>query len=91
VKCYILTIKTDFRIYRNPLSQIYVSSDDNNSKRNNISYPYFFLRKIGLNNKDNNNNKKGDNIDLYPKSFCLVATIDFFKARNPLFIAFDKK
>jgi hypothetical protein len=52
----------------------------------------FLLRKIGPNNKDNNSNKKeGDNIDLCPESSCLVATIDSFKARNPLFIAFDKE
>jgi hypothetical protein len=52
----------------------------------------FLLGKIGLNNKDNNNNKeKGDNIDLCPESSRSVTTIDSFEARNPLFITFDKK
>jgi hypothetical protein len=52
----------------------------------------FPLGKIGLNNRDNNNNKeKGDNIDLCPESSRLVATIDSFEARNPLFIAFDEE
>jgi hypothetical protein len=52
----------------------------------------FPLGKIGLNNRDNNNNKeKGNDIDLYPESPCLVAIIDSFEARNPLFIAFDEK
>jgi hypothetical protein len=46
---------------------------------------------MGLNDKDNNSNKKGDDIDLYLESPCLVATIDSFEARNPLFIAFDEE
>jgi hypothetical protein len=52
----ILTIKNDFRIYWNPLSQVYISSDDSSNKGDNI--PSFPLGKIGLNNRDNNNNKK---------------------------------
>jgi hypothetical protein len=52
----------------------------------------FLLGKIGLNNKDSDNNKeKGDDMNLYPESHCLVAIIDSFEARNPLFIAFDEK
>jgi hypothetical protein len=47
---------------------------------------------MGLNNRDSNSDKKkGDNIDLCPKSSRSIATIDSFEARNPLFIAFDKK
>jgi hypothetical protein len=30
-------------------------------------------------------------MDLYLELFCLVATIDFFETRNPLFIAFDEE
>jgi hypothetical protein len=85
----ILIIKNNFRIRWNLLNQIYISSNNNNNKRDNI--PLFLLGKIGLNNRDNNNNKKGDNIDLYPESPRLVAIIDSFEARNPLFIAFDKE
>jgi hypothetical protein len=50
------------------------------------------LGKIGLNDKDSNSNKKeGDNIDLCLESSRSVAIIDYFKARNPLFIAFDEE
>jgi hypothetical protein len=50
------------------------------------------LGKIGLNNRDNNNNKeKGNNIDLCLELSRLVIIIDSFEARNPLFIAFDEK
>jgi hypothetical protein len=52
----ILIIENNFRTYWNPLSQVHVGSDNNNSKRNNI--PSSLLGKIGLNNKDSNNNKK---------------------------------
>jgi hypothetical protein len=85
----ILTIENNFRICWNPLSQVRISSNDNSSKGDNI--PLFLLGKIGLNNKNNNNNKKGNNIDLCPESFRLIITIDFFEARNPLFIAFDEE
>jgi hypothetical protein len=86
----ILIIKNNFRIYRNPLSQVHVGSDDNSNKRDDISL--FLLGKIGLNNRDSNSNKEeGDNIDLCLESPRLIAIIDSFKARNPLFIAFDKE
>jgi hypothetical protein len=87
----ILIIKNDFRIRRNPLSQVYVSSDNDSSKRNNI--PLSLLGKIGLNNRDKNKNKnkKGDNIYLCPKSSRSVITIDSFEARNSLFIVFDEE
>jgi hypothetical protein len=73
----ILIIKNDFRIYRNPLSQVYISSNNNNSKGDNI--PLFLLGKISLNNKNNKNNKNRDNIDLCPESLRLVITIDFLR------------
>jgi hypothetical protein len=63
----ILTIENNFRICRNLLSQVYVSSDNNNSKGDNI--PLSPLGKIGLNNRDNNNNNKGNNMDLCPEHF----------------------
>jgi hypothetical protein len=86
----ILIIKNDFRIHRNLLSQIRVGSNDNSSKRNDILL--FPLGKIGLNNRDSNNNKKErNNIDLCLELFRLVAIIDSFEARNPLFIAFDEE
>jgi hypothetical protein len=46
---------------------------------------------MGLNNRDSNNNKEGDNIDLCPELSRSIAIIDSFQARNPLFIAFDEE
>jgi hypothetical protein len=84
----ILIIKNNFRIYRNLLNQVYISSDNNN-KENNISLSP--LGNIGLNNRDNNNNNNKNNIDLCPESSCLVIIIDFFETRNFLFIVFDEE
>jgi hypothetical protein len=58
----ILTMENDFRIRRNPLSQVRVGSDDSSSKGDNI--PSSPLGKMGLNDRDSNSNKEGDDMDL---------------------------